>query len=168
MVFQKPNPFPASIFDNVAYGPRLHGTTDRAALDGLAGRAWWGRPSDEVKDKLHTLALSLSGASSSASASRGPIAVQPEVLLMDEPTSALDPCPRPDRGTRQELKTKYTVIIVTHNMQQAARISDLTAFFLLGRWSRRSHPGYLHLPRRPADGRLHHRALSARRSWRKG
>ncbi|NLI96148.1 MAG: phosphate ABC transporter ATP-binding protein [Synergistaceae bacterium] len=134
MVFQKPNPFPTSIFDNVAYGPRLHGTTDRESLErivqqSLEGAALW----DEVRDKLNTPALSLSGGQQQRLCIARAIAVQPEVLLMDEPTSALDPMStaRIEELVR-ELKTKYTVIIVTHNMQQAARISDLTAFFLLG------------------------------------
>ena len=134
MVFQKPNPFPTSIFDNVAYGPRLHGVTDRGTLEGivrqsLEGAALW----DEVRDKLNTPALSLSGGQQQRLCIARAIAVQPEVLLMDEPTSALDPMStaRIEELVR-ELKTKYTVIIVTHNMQQAARISDLTAFFLLG------------------------------------
>jgi phosphate ABC transporter, ATP-binding protein len=134
MVFQKPNPFPASIYDNVAYGPRLHGTTDRAGLDeivrqSLEGAALW----DEVRDKLLSPATSLSGGQQQRLCIARAIAVEPEVLLMDEPTSALDPMStaRIEELVR-ELKTKYTVIIVTHNMQQAARISDLTAFFLLG------------------------------------
>ncbi len=134
MVFQKPNPFPTSIFDNVAYGPRLHGVTDRSTLEGivrqsLEGAALW----DEVRDKLSSPALSLSGGQQQRLCIARAIAVQPEVLLMDEPTSALDPMStaRIEELVR-ELKTKYTVIIVTHNMQQAARISDLTAFFLLG------------------------------------
>jgi phosphate transport system ATP-binding protein len=134
MVFQKPNPFPSSIYDNVAYGPRLHGSTDRAGLDeivrqSLEGAALWG----EVRDKLLSPATSLSGGQQQRLCIARAIAVEPEVLLMDEPTSALDPMStaRIEELVR-ELKTKYTVIIVTHNMQQAARISDLTAFFLLG------------------------------------
>ena len=134
MVFQRPNPFPSSIWDNVAYGPRLHGVTNRHELDGiversLRGAAIW----DEVKDKLRTPALSLSGGQQQRLCIARAIAVEPEVLLMDEPTSALDPMAtaRIEELVRG-LKERFTVIIVTHNMQQAARISDETAFFLNG------------------------------------
>ena len=134
MVFQRPNPFASSIRDNVAYGPRLHGTTDRGILDGiversLRGAALW----DEVKDKLNTPALSLSGGQQQRLCIARAIAVEPEVLLMDEPTSALDPMSTAKiEELVRELKERYTVVIVTHNMQQAARISDTTVFFLLG------------------------------------
>jgi len=134
MVFQKPNPFPKSVFDNVAYGPRLHGRSKRGDLDeiveqSLAGAALW----DEVKDRLHHSALSLSGGQQQRLCIARVLAVNPEILLMDEPTSALDP-----RATLRienliaELRGKYTIIIVTHNMQQAARVSDLTAFMYEG------------------------------------
>nr|WP_164925067.1 phosphate ABC transporter ATP-binding protein PstB [Thermanaerovibrio acidaminovorans] len=134
MVFQRPNPFPFSIWENVAYGPRLHGVKDRRVLDeiverSLRGAALW----DEVKDKLESSAMNLSGGQQQRLCIARAIAVEPEVLLMDEPTSALDPM-----GTAKveelvrELKKSYTVIIVTHNMQQAARVSDRTAFFLMG------------------------------------
>ncbi len=134
MVFQRPNPFASSIRDNVAYGPRLHGTTDRGILDGiversLRGAALW----DEVKDRLNTPALSLSGGQQQRLCIARAIAVEPEVLLMDEPTSALDPMSTAKiEELVRELKERYTVVIVTHNMQQAARISDTTVFFLLG------------------------------------
>ncbi len=134
MVFQRPNPFPASIWDNVVYGPKLHGIKNREALQeiveqSLKGAALW----DEVADKLHSPALSLSGGQQQRLCIARAIAVAPEVLLMDEPTSALDPLAtaRIEELVR-ELKKDYTVVIVTHNMQQAARISDDTAFFLLG------------------------------------
>ena len=134
MVFQKPNPFPMSIYDNVAYGPRTHGITARAKLDelveqALRGAAIW----DEVKDRLKKSAMGLSGGQQQRLCIARALAVEPQVLLMDEPTSALDPI----STSRIEelaisLKDKYTIIIVTHNMQQAARVSDRTAFFLLG------------------------------------
>jgi len=134
MVFQKPNPFPMSIYDNVAYGPRLHGIRDRASLDevvrnSLTGAALW----DEVKDKLKTPGTGLSGGQQQRLCIARAIATEPAILLMDEPTSALDPLStaRIEELVR-ELKKQYTVVIVTHNMQQAARISDTTAFFLLG------------------------------------
>ena len=126
MVFQKPNPFPMSIYDNIAYGPRTHGVKNKAKLDeivekSLRGAAIW----DEVKDCLKKNALGLSGGRA--------LAVEPEVLLMDEPTSALDPISTSKiEELAMELKEKYTIVIVTHNMQQAVRISDHTAFFLLG------------------------------------
>ena len=134
MVFQKPNPFPMSIYDNVAYGPRLHGTRDRDRLDeivrkSLTGAALW----DEVKDKLATPGTGLSGGQQQRLCIARAIATEPEILLMDEPTSALDPMSTARiEELARELKQNYTVVIVTHNMQQAARISDYTAFFLLG------------------------------------
>ena len=134
MVFQKPNPFPMSIYDNVAYGPRLHGAHGRAQLDAiversLRGAALW----DEVKDRLKKSALGLSGGQQQRLCIARALAVEPEVLLMDEPTSALDPgSTMKIEALMSELKKSYTVVIVTHNMQQAARISDRTAFFLLG------------------------------------
>ena len=134
MVFQKPNPFPMSIYDNVAYGPRLYGIRDRARLDeivrnSLTGAALW----DEVKDKLKSPGTGLSGGQQQRLCIARAIATEPAILLMDEPTSALDPLStaRIEELVR-ELKKQYTVVIVTHNMQQAARISDTTAFFLLG------------------------------------
>jgi len=134
MVFQKPNPFPMSIYENVAYGPRLNGIKDKSTLDetvekSLRGAALW----DEVKDKLSSPGTGLSGGQQQRLCIARAIATQPEVLLMDEPTSALDPMStaRVEELIR-ELKGDYTVAIVTHNMQQAARISDYTAFFLLG------------------------------------
>jgi phosphate transport system ATP-binding protein len=134
MVFQKPNPFPMSIYDNVAYGPRVHGIRKKAELDELVEKslrqaAIW----DEVKDRLKKNALSLSGGQQQRLCIARALAVEPEVLLMDEPTSALDPISTLKiEDLAAELKEKYTIIMVTHNMQQAARISDKTAFFLLG------------------------------------
>ena len=134
MVFQKPNPFPMSIYDNIAYGPRTHGITSRAKLDdiverSLRGAAIW----DEVKDRLKKNALGLSGGQQQRLCIARALAVEPDVLLMDEPTSALDPISTSKiEELALELKDKYTIIIVTHNMQQAVRISDQTAFFLLG------------------------------------
>lgn len=134
MVFQKPNPFPMSIYDNIAYGPRTHGIRARAALDeiverSLRGAAIW----DEVKDRLKKSALGLSGGQQQRLCIARALAVEPEVLLMDEPTSALDPISTARvEELAAELKKKYTIVIVTHNMQQAVRISDRTAFFLLG------------------------------------
>lgn len=134
MVFQKPNPFPMSIYDNVAYGPRTHGIRSKARLDetverSLRGAAIW----DEVKDRLKKNALGLSGGQQQRLCIARALAVEPEVLLMDEPTSALDPISTSKiEELAINLKEKYTIIIVTHNMQQAVRISDNTAFFLLG------------------------------------
>ena len=134
MVFQKPNPFPMSIYDNIAYGPRTHGITNRTKLDeivenSLKGAAIW----DEVKDNLKKSALSLSGGQQQRLCIARALAVEPDVLLMDEPTSALDPISTSKiEELASELKSQYTIVMVTHNMQQAVRISDYTAFFLLG------------------------------------
>ena len=134
MVFQKPNPFPMSIYDNIAYGPRTHGITSRAKLDeivenSLKGAAIW----NEVKDNLKKSALSLSGGQQQRLCIARALAVEPDVLLMDEPTSALDPISTSKiEELASELKSQYTIVMVTHNMQQAVRISDYTAFFLLG------------------------------------
>ena len=134
MVFQKPNPFPMSIYDNIAYGPRTHGIKNKAKLDdivehSLRGAAIW----EEVKDRLKKSALGLSGGQQQRLCIARALAVEPDVLLMDEPTSALDPISTSKiEELAMELKDKYTIIIVTHNMQQAVRISDNTAFFLLG------------------------------------
>ena len=134
MVFQKPNPFPMKIYDNIAYGPRTHGITNKAELDeiverSLRGAAIW----DEVKDRLKTSALGLSGGQQQRLCIARALAVNPRVLLMDEPTSALDPISTSKiEELVMDLKKQYTIVIVTHNMQQAARISDYTAFFLLG------------------------------------
>ena len=134
MVFQKPNPFPMSIYDNVAYGPRTHGIRSRAKLDeiverSLRGAAIW----DEVSDRLKKSALGLSGGQQQRLCIARALAVEPDVLLMDEPTSALDPISTSKiEELAAELKKQYTIVIVTHNMQQAVRISDNTAFFLLG------------------------------------
>ncbi len=134
MVFQKPNPFPMSIYDNVAYGPRTHGVRKRAELDeiverSLRGAAIW----DEVKDRLKKSALGLSGGQQQRLCIARALAVEPDVLLMDEPTSALDPISTSKiEELATQLKENYTIVIVTHNMQQALRISDRTAFFLLG------------------------------------
>ena len=134
MVFQKPNPFPMSIYDNVAYGPRTHGVRNKAKLDDLVERslrcaAIW----DEVKDRLRKNALGLSGGQQQRLCIARALAVEPRVLLMDEPTSALDPISTSKiEELAAQLKERYTIVIVTHNMQQAVRISDRTAFFLLG------------------------------------
>ena len=134
MVFQKPNPFPMSIYDNIAYGPRTHGIKNRARLDeivekSLRGAAIW----DEVKDRLKKNALGLSGGQQQRLCIARALAVEPQVLLMDEPTSALDPISTSKiEELAMQLKEQYTIVIVTHNMQQAVRISDRTAFFLLG------------------------------------
>ena len=134
MVFQKPNPFPMSIYDNVAYGPRTHGTRSKVKLDeivekSLVGAAIW----DEVKDRLNKSALGLSGGQQQRLCIARALAVQPEVLLMDEPTSALDPISTAKiEELVMDLKDRYTIIMVTHNMQQAVRVADKTVFFLLG------------------------------------
>ena len=134
MVFQQPNPFPMSIYDNVAYGPRVHGIKDKKRLDvivenSLKGAAIW----DEVKDRLHKSALGLSGGQQQRVCIARALAVEPEVILMDEPTSALDPISTSKiEDLMETLKKKYTVVVVTHNMQQAVRVSDYTAFFLVG------------------------------------
>ncbi len=134
MVFQQPNPFPMSIYDNIAYGPRVHGIHDKRKLDqiveeSLQGAAIW----DECKDRLKKSALGLSGGQQQRICIARALAVQPEVLLMDEPTSALDPISTIKiEDLMDELKKKYTVVVVTHNMQQAVRVSDYTAFFLVG------------------------------------
>lgn len=134
MVFQQPNPFPMSIYDNIAYGPRIHGIKSRARLDeivesSLKGAALW----EEVRDRLKKSALGLSGGQQQRLCIARALAVEPEILLMDEPTSALDPISTLKiEDLMDELKEKYTVVIVTHNMQQAARIADYTAFFLVG------------------------------------
>ena len=134
MVFQKPNPFPMSIYDNVAYGPRTHGIRNRAKLDDLVERSLRGAAIwDEVKDRLKKNALGLSGGQQQRLCIARALAVEPAVLLMDEPTSALDPISTSKiEDLAVQLKEKYTIVIVTHNMQQAVRISDNTAFFLLG------------------------------------
>ena len=134
MVFQKPNPFPMSIYDNVAYGPRTHGITNKVELDEIVERALrdaaiW----DEVKDRLKKNALGMSGGQQQRLCIARALAVQPKILLMDEPTSALDPISTSHiEELVMELKEKYTIVMVTHNMQQAVRVSDYTAFFLLG------------------------------------
>ena len=134
LVFQQPNPFPFSIYDNVAYGPRLHGTTNKWELDkivqeSLMKASLW----EEVQDRMHTSALGLSGGQQQRLCIARVLAVKPEIILMDEPTAALDPISTAKiESLIVELKEKYTILIVTHNMQQASRISDLTAFFLNG------------------------------------
>jgi phosphate transport system ATP-binding protein len=134
MVFQQPNPFPKSIFENVAYGPKIHGVTDKAKLEeivveSLKGAALY----DEVKDRLDKSALSLSGGQQQRLCIARALAVKPEVLLMDEPASALDPVATAKiEDLIEELKNEYSIVIVTHSMQQAARVSDMTGFFLMG------------------------------------
>jgi phosphate transport system ATP-binding protein len=135
MVFQKPNPFPKSIYDNIAYGPRIHGIRDRTSLDGIVERslksaALW----DEVSDRLHESAMGLSGGQQQRLCIARTLSVEPEIILMDEPCSALDPIATSKiEDLMIELKNKYTVIVVTHNMQQAARVSDETGFMYLGK-----------------------------------
>lgn len=134
MVFQKPNPFPMSVYDNIAYGPRVHGTTSRSRLNelvetSLTAAALW----DEVKDRLHKPALGLSGGQQQRLCIARVLAVKPDIILMDEPTSALDPVSTSRiEDLMDDLKKSYTIVIVTHNMQQAGRVSDKTAFFLHG------------------------------------
>ena len=153
MVFQKPNPFPMSIYDNIAYGPRTHGIKNRARLDeivekSLRGAAIW----DEVKDRLKKNALGLSGGQQQRLCIARALAVEPEVLLMDEPTSALDPISTSKiEELAMQLKEQYTIVIVTHNMQQASRISDSVAFFLLGELVEHAETGELF--RNPRDTR---------------
>ncbi|RPF42980.1 phosphate ABC transporter ATP-binding protein (PhoT family) [Thermodesulfitimonas autotrophica] len=153
MVFQRPNPFPMSIYDNVAFGPRIHGLKDKRRLDeiveaSLRGAALW----EEVRDRLHRSALGLSGGQQQRLCIARLLAVEPEVLLMDEPTSALDPVSTMKiEELLQELKQKYTIVIVTHNMQQAARVSDVTAFFLVGELIEYGETGTIFT--RPRDGR---------------
>ena len=134
MVFQQPNPFPMSIYDNIAYGPRIHGIKNKAALDEIVERSLSGAAIfDEVKDRLNKSALGLSGGQQQRLCIARALAVEPEILLMDEPTSALDPISTLKvEELMEELKKDYTVVVVTHNMQQAARVSDYTAFFLVG------------------------------------
>ena len=134
MVFQQPNPFPMSIYDNIAYGPRVHGIKNKARLDEIVEESLRGAAIfDEVKDRLKKSALGLSGGQQQRICIARALAVQPEVLLMDEPTSALDPISTAKiEDLMEELKKKYTVVVVTHNMQQAVRVSDYTAFFLVG------------------------------------
>ena len=153
MVFQKPNPFPMSIYDNIAYGPRTHGVRKKDELDeiveqSLRGAAIW----DEVKDRLKKSALGLSGGQQQRLCIARALAVQPQVLLMDEPTSALDPISTSKiEELATNLKEQYTIIIVTHNMQQAARISDSVAFFLLGELV--EHAPTAQLFKKPTDSR---------------
>ncbi|RDV83563.1 phosphate ABC transporter ATP-binding protein PstB [Ammonifex thiophilus] len=153
MVFQRPNPFPMSIYDNVAFGPRIHGVRDKRRLDeiveaSLRGAALW----DEVCDRLHRSALGLSGGQQQRLCIARLLAVEPEVLLMDEPTSALDPISTMKiEELLQQLKKRYTIVIVTHNMQQAARVSDVTAFFLSGELIEYNETGIIFT--RPRDRR---------------
>lgn len=134
MVFQQPNPFPMSIYDNIAYGPRIHGIIAKAKLDDIVERSLRDAAIfEEVKDRLKKSALGLSGGQQQRLCIARALAVEPEILLMDEPTSALDPISTLKvEDLMEDLKKKYTVVVVTHNMQQAARVSDYTAFFLLG------------------------------------
>lgn len=134
MVFQQPNPFPMSIYDNIAYGPRVHGIRDKKRLDQIVEESLRGAAIfDEIKDRLKKSAMGLSGGQQQRICIARALAVQPEVLLMDEPTSALDPISTSKiEDLMEDLKKKYTVIVVTHNMQQATRVSDQTAFFLVG------------------------------------
>ena len=158
MVFQKPNPFPMSIYDNIAYGPRTHGIRSKVKLDDIVERslrnaAIW----DEVKDRLKLSALGMSGGQQQRLCIARALAVEPEVLLMDEPTSALDPISTSKiEELAVELKKNYTIIMVTHNMQQAARISDKTAFFLLGEVVEYGETEQILSCRRIRNGRLHY------------
>ncbi|MGQ9511614.1 phosphate ABC transporter ATP-binding protein PstB [Thermodesulfitimonas sp.] len=153
MVFQRPNPFPMSVYDNVAFGPRIHGLKNKRRLDeiveaSLRSAALW----DEVCDRLHRSALGLSGGQQQRLCIARLLAVEPEVLLMDEPTSALDPVSTMKiEELFQELKKNYTIVIVTHNMQQAARVSDVTAFFLVGELIEYGETGTIFT--RPRDAR---------------
>jgi phosphate transport system ATP-binding protein len=153
MVFQQPNPFPMSIYDNIAYGPRIHGVKAKSVLDGIVEESLRGAALyDEVKNRLKKSALGLSGGQQQRLCIARALAVEPDVLLMDEPTSALDPISTLKvEDLMSELKEKYTVVIVTHNMQQAARISDYTAFFLMGEVI--EHAATDTLFTRPADQR---------------
>lgn len=153
MVFQQANPFPMSIYDNIAYGPRIHGIKDKATLDQIVEDSLRGAAIfDEVKDRLKKSALGLSGGQQQRLCIARALAVQPEVLLMDEPTSALDPISTLKiEELMVELKKNYTVIVVTHNMQQAARVSDDTAFFLVGEVVEFDHTGDIFA--RPQDKR---------------
>ncbi len=162
MVFQQPNPFPMSIYDNIAYGPRLHGIKNKKELDEIVERSLQGAAIfEEVKDRLHKSALGLSGGQQQRLCIARALAVSPEVLLMDEPTSALDPISTLKIEELMEtLKKKYTVVIVTHNMQQAARVSDDTAFFLVGEVIEKNATSEIFA--RPQDKRteeLHHRTV---------
>ena len=165
MVFQKANPFPMSIYDNITYGPKLHGVRNKAELDelvesSLRGAALW----DEVKDRLKKSALGLSGGQQQRLCIARALAVKPEVLLMDEPTSALDPgSTMKVEELMSELKKNYTVVIVTHNMQQAARISDRTAFFLLGELVECGPTSEISAPRRISAPRTISRAASVKK-----
>ncbi len=166
MVFQRPNPFPMSIFDNVAYGPRIHGLARGEELEDLVEHslqraALW----DEVKDKLRESAFALSGGQQQRLCIARVLAVDPEVLLMDEPASALDPISTLRiEELMHELKAKYTIVIVTHNMQQAARVSEETGFFLHGEMIEFGPSTKIFTdPEDQADGRLHHRAVRIRR-----
>jgi phosphate transport system ATP-binding protein len=134
MVFQQPNPFPMSIYDNIAYGPRVHGIKSKSRLDEIVEESLRGAAIfDEVKDRLKKSALGLSGGQQQRICIARALAVEPEILLMDEPTSALDPISTSKiEDLMEDLKKKYTVVVVTHNMQQAVRVSDYTAFFLVG------------------------------------
>jgi phosphate transport system ATP-binding protein len=153
MVFQRPNPFPKSVYENIVYGPRIHGETKKSKLDeiveaSLRGAVLW----DEVKDRLHKSALGLSGGQQQRLCIARLLAVEPEVLLMDEPTSALDPISTMKiEELITDLKNKYTIVIVTHNMHQASRVSDQTAFFLSGELIEADETGVLFT--RPADQR---------------
>lgn len=153
MVFQQPNPFPMSIYDNIAYGPRLHGIKNKRELDEIVERSLQGAAIfEEVKDRLHKSALGLSGGQQQRLCIARALAVSPEVLLMDEPTSALDPISTLKiEELMESLKKKYTVVIVTHNMQQAARVSDDTAFFLVGEVVEKNATGEIFA--RPQDKR---------------